>query len=290
MDSNQDLFVYENVDLIVTSLDNGRSTTKLYDAARKIAKNPLCWGPSKEIIKYAGKGKVILTTGFPVICEGKTYCETDGPPGIIRLAHCLAAIDIEPIIIADKQYSSKILALMKPADTRFITISNTQNIEKIFLDTLININPALLIGVESPARNMDNHYYDMHGYDLTNLCIPFDRMFEIATRLGIKTIGIGDGGNEIGMGLIADTVKRCIRHGEKIASKIRTDFLIVGSTSNWAAYGLIAAISMETKKPLLRNEELEKKLFEAGAERQKMRKAILKQSADLHIDIPKDIL
>ena len=61
-----------------------------------------------------------------------------------------------------------------------------------------------------------------------------------------------------------------------------------------SCYFTMVAVDDEGKsievEPIKITSELEKKLFEAGAERQKMRKAILKQSADLHIDIPKDIL
>jgi hypothetical protein len=58
----------------------------------------------------------------------------------------------------------------------------------------------------------------------------------------IKTIGIGDGGNEIGMGKIPwDVIRRNIPGGGLIACRVPTDYLLVCGVSNWGAYGLAAA-------------------------------------------------
>lgn len=61
-----------------------------------------------------------------------------------------------------------------------------------------------------------------------------------------------------------------------------------------SCYFTMVAVDDEGKSieiaPLNITSELEKKLFEAGAFRQKMRKENLKKSAEHHIDIPKDIL
>ena len=54
------------------------------------------------------------------------------------------------------------------------------------------------------------------------------------------TIAIGDGGNEIGMGNIAETLSQLdIR-----ASKTHCDELLVADVSNWAAHGLIALLAV----------------------------------------------
>jgi hypothetical protein len=66
------------------------------------------------------------------------------------------------------------------------------------------------------------------------------------------TIGIGDGGNEIGMGsLPKEIIESGIPNGEVIAAATPVDSLIVAGVSNWGGYGLLAA--MACTKPALRD-------------------------------------
>ena len=68
---------------------------------------------------------------------------------------------------------------------------------------------------------------------------PLDALF-LRRRAGTVTIGIGDGGNEIGMGRVRARVVRDVPNGAKIASVVRTDHLVVAGTSNWGAWGVVA--------------------------------------------------
>ncbi len=73
----------------------------------------------------------------------------------------------------------------------------------------------------------------------------FDHIYQ--NKLPIHTIGIGDGGNEIGMGSIPwHVIQKNINSGVggKIACRIPTDFTIVAGVSNWGALALLAAISI----------------------------------------------
>jgi D-glutamate cyclase len=95
---------------------------------------------------------------------------------------------------------------------------------------------------EMPALEHDR-YHTMSGRDVTAHMSPAHWLFEEAPKvLPIKTIGIGDGGNEIGMGKIPwDIIRRNIPGGGLIACRVGTDYLVVSGVSNWGAYGLAAA-------------------------------------------------
>lgn len=85
------------------------------------------------------------------------------------------------------------------------------------------------------------------------------------------TIGIGDGGNEIGMGKIAwDVIRRNIPGGGLVACRVPTDHLIVCGISNWGAYGLAAGIRHLKKAPAdadLFDPERERELLTAMVEK-----------------------
>jgi hypothetical protein len=95
-----------------------------------------------------------------------------------------------------------------------------------------------------PAAERDR-CHTMRGADVTDCMSPAHLLFEQAARQHppITTIGIGDGGNEIGMGKIPwAVIRRNIPDGGLVACRVPTDFLIVCGVSNWGAYALAAGV------------------------------------------------
>jgi hypothetical protein len=79
----------------------------------------------------------------------------------------------------------------------------------------------------------------------------------------VITIGVGDGGNEIGMG----NVRARLAHGgalaKRIASIVRVDHLVVAGVSNWGAYGIAAHLGRLAGRPLLHTSDDERRLVTA---------------------------
>lgn len=95
--------------------------------------------------------------------------------------------------------------------------------------------------------------YTMKGRDITWNMSPAHLLFEppaderhpLRSASGLTTIGIGDGGNEIGMGKVRwSVVRRNIPGGGLVACRVATDHLIVCGVSNWGAYGLAAGVRL----------------------------------------------
>ena len=78
-----------------------------------------------------------------------------------------------------------------------------------------------------------------------------------------RSIGVGDGGNEIGMGRVRTRVAREVPNGARIGSVVRTDHLVVAGTSNWGAWGLVAHLSLASGRDLLHGREDEARLTRA---------------------------
>lgn len=66
----------------------------------------------------------------------------------------------------------------------------------------------------------------------------------------IATIGIGDGGNEIGMGKVHQMVVDGINNGQHIATTVATDHLITSGVSNWGGSALVAALAILSQCPV----------------------------------------
>jgi hypothetical protein len=115
---------------------------------------------------------------------------------------------------------------------------------------------------EVPVEHQDR-CHTMRGVDITERMSPAHRLFQaVQGQPGITTIGIGDGGNEIGMGKIRwEIIRRNIPRGGLVACRVPVDHLIVCGVSNWGAYGLAAGVL------LLRGQCLRGELFEPERER-----------------------
>jgi hypothetical protein len=88
-----------------------------------------------------------------------------------------------------------------------------------------------------------NVCHTMRGVPITAHTSKAHRLFEVVRlrRPDVATIGIGDGGNELGMGSIAwETLVRAVAIGPapRVICRIATQYLLVAGVSNWAGYAL----------------------------------------------------
>jgi hypothetical protein len=188
-------------------------------------------------------GRVILTTGFYV----KGVAETDGPPGTMALARALHTLGSTVTIISDR-YCVPLFGddRHQPFDLVEFPITDEAKSRDIARSLLEEIQPSLLISVERCGQTRHGTYLNMRGVDITPYTARLDHLF-----IGQpNTIGIGDGGNEIGMGLIYDELRKT---PELVAepTTTATRHLLIASVSNWAVYGLLTALSILTRQELL---------------------------------------
>jgi hypothetical protein len=181
--------------------------------------------------------RVLLVTGFPIRKAGAG--ETDGPPGAYALGCALEKLGIPVAYVTD--------SLNEP----LLEAVGARPVLQWSPDLLTREDFSHLVAVERPGRARDGRYYNMLGEDISSLVAPVDELFIEAEVRGIVTIGIGDGGNEVGMGKVFVGVSKSIPHGRRIASTVLTDYVIVAGVSNWGAYGLVGALSIMAGRDLL---------------------------------------
>ena len=199
------------------------------------------------------RANCFIATGFYCFTQG----ETDGPIGSHFLAKALQTLGYAPAIVTDR-YSAAYFQGQTYPTLLFAHDSRAEELLQAY-------RPCALIAVERCGRAADGRYYSMRKKDISAQTPPVDALF-LQKPLECLSIGIGDGGNEIGMGAYAETLER---QGGIIPSCVRTDHPIVATVSNWGAYGLIAALETHSGQRLLpSDEEAEaflRKTVEAGA-------------------------
>ena len=263
------------------------------------------------------KAGVMIFTGFTIPNATPPAPETDGPPGALFLAHSLIELGYRPLLVTeanglaclqaglshlgiqskvavmespvqdDPNYAEKIL---EKAEKLVGTINHLIAIEKCGpshnLDTIQPIEKIAYI--EQTKPNERGQTLTMSCRNITAINAPVHKLFDpiFAKKHKLTTIGIGDGGNEIGMGNIPwQVIADNINHGSRIACSTKTNHLIVAGVSNWGAYAL-GALAVRTKHKNLShilNMHAEEKLIDTMVREGKLvdgRKGIPDNSVD----------
>ena len=183
------------------------------------------------------RGTILITTGFYV----KGYAETDGPMGAFFMARALNDLGFECRIVTDELcngFFDKPLGGLRGAGIETICCPVEAG-RKFYEYILDECKPVALISTERCGINTNGDYANMRGVSIARFTARIDMMFDIAMEKGIYTIGIGDGGNEIGMGNLAKEISGKL---SLVPCSTRVDDLLIATVSNWGAYGLICAL------------------------------------------------
>ncbi len=208
---------------------------------------------------------VLLTTGF--VIRDRLFGETDGPIGAVSIAGALDMLGKDVIIVTD-MYSREILEVaLELADLEIaLEIIKKRDEDDSYKNILNKYKPDCLLSIERPGKAEDGFMYSMSGECISKLVPNMDCLFKEAKKQGLCTIGIGDGGNELGMGKIKDYVVENVPGGDIIAASFAADSLIVSGVSNWGGHALVAALSILSDKNLLHDIETEEKLLKGIVE------------------------
>jgi hypothetical protein len=226
--------------------DVGRRTQALIDASR----GELALA-AQSLAKAASVG---LITGFFVPRGDVAAPETDGPVGTALLAAALAACGVPARIAVDSPCADAVRAAVH--ETReLVTVDETgvedgPGIERV-TEAWRGAGVTHAIAIERCGISPDGRPRNMRGVDVSPWTAPLDDLF---TSGSWTKIGVGDGGNEVGMGkLPAGLIAASVPNGEKIACVTGCDHLVVAGVSNWGAYGLMAALAVlhETWSPII---------------------------------------
>ena len=199
-------------------------------------------------------GTTVIVTGFYILAAGKV--ETDGPPGAIVIGNALGSLGYEVVYVTD-QHAGPLLKAIVGSVARVVEfeVTDDEASKELASELRAQLDPSVLISIERCGLTNEGLYRNMHGQDITRFTARLDHLFTDHPH----TVGIGDGGNEIGMGNLASVI-------ETVPSLVKTPCitastkLIISSVSNWGGYGLVAALSEKKGKNLLPSVEEEQEL------------------------------
>ena len=243
----------DNIDRLLTVEIRRPGVTRgfksvLYDVARAAADAPLVLGAAQMLNGAPARIGIVTGAAVPVHMP---VGENDGPFGAIVLAHALERIGHSVTIYTDPE----IIAPMQALITRS---GQTSLLRALRRDDAAQLQEAaaasdILIAIERLGSNPNGHMYGMTANARDGFRANVDAMFSAHAALGRQSLGIGDGGNEIGFGSIREELVRRLPHinqadktacGGGVFSVAPTTRLVVGSTSNLASYGVCAGLAL----------------------------------------------
>jgi len=187
--------------------------------------------------------RIGLLTGFYVPMATPPAAETDGPAGAAMLARALVNAGLEVRLLTDTLCRSACQAALSAAgiDIPLDTVAPDQPLSEV---TAIWRNAGITwaIAIERCGRSAGGPPRNMRGEDLSRYVAPLDDLFVAGPW---RTIGIGDGGNEIGMGsLPRHLITESVANGETIACVTPAEHLIVAGVSHWGGHALLAGLAI----------------------------------------------
>ena len=262
--------VAETIDRLISLDFRDRGITgQLYAAARNHVGAPLAYAaalaisqaldPPRPATPIAGPedSGAIICTGFMIRSAGQP--ETDGLTGAALLARGLAAaFGIVPVLATDDTAIGPLAAACRAADlSRQVVIvpfpagSTPTAIRPFAADLLSRANPRVVISIERPGANRLGVHHNARGQSISDITAPLDELFKQAQKARVPTVAIGDLGNELGMGVVANTLRTLSPLGSQcacpcgsgIACDTPADVTVVGAISDDAAYGILACLA-----------------------------------------------
>ena len=223
----------------------------LYELARAKLDEPMVIAAARLLDRPPAR--VALVTGAAVPGH-MPRGENDGPFGAAVMARALHAIGHETAVYTDPECAGPIQALLDRYElpTKVTTVALQDNDEQDAIADAWDV----FVAIERLGGNVNGILHGVTGVSRSAHRANFDHLFSRARASSKPTLGIGDGGNEIGFGnihpaLTADwsdfSAADKTACGGGIFTIVETDVLLVASTSNLGAYGVVAGLALLRK-------------------------------------------
>ncbi|MHB1243888.1 MAG: glutamate cyclase domain-containing protein [Gaiellaceae bacterium] len=249
---------FENLDRLITvemrppTLPQGL-VPQLYAAARGEG-GPIVQRIAVELASLE-PGRIAIFTGV-VIPPYLEVGEMDGPPGSGVLAAALAKLGHDVHLVVETEQIEAAKALCAVAGANEVVVYDLDGASdgdvEGYAGTL-----AAAVAVEKLSENAQGIRHSLLGTPLDSLDARTDRVFRELMRLGRPTVGIGDGGNEIGFAAISEDVYRILGDTTKcrcgceagLVAATGTRHMLPCAISNVGAYAVTAALALTVERP-----------------------------------------
>lgn len=284
----------ERLDRLVNLDIGNRGIAPPYEAARERVGGPLVGAAAEALLAIPMGGTAIVTTGsVSRAWLSPDLGENDGPSGAAAIVRALwLARRATTVLVLEETLIPPMAAVLRAAGMAVVDHATAQQASEdgsmacVVLepypvedaagqdaagDMLDRFAPDVMFSTERVGRNVNGVYYNMRGRDYGMGRARIDMLFDEGLARDIPVIAVGDGGNEIGMGLVADAVRTSIPYGAPgdcpcgggIGAVSGADILVTAAVSNWGCTAISAAMALRMSDArLIHSPAMEARLLE----------------------------
>ena len=197
-------------------------------------------------------GTALIVTGFYE--DVPHTIETDGPPGALAIGHAWEGLGHKVVHVSDRHCVPFLTPETGEAEVVEFPITDPEESRAFSLSLLEKYSPSVVVAIERCSLTESGRYFNLNNprKDISAYTARVDDLFTEHPA----TVGIGDGGNEIGMGKLKHIIPTMPNMASDPAVTACTH-LVICTVSNWGGYGLAAALSVVAGRDLLRSREEE---------------------------------
>ena len=220
----------------------------LYSLAR--GDEPISYQIAQALLRQPGSHVGILTGA--AVPNFLPNGENDGPLGAIVLGNALKALGYRVSILTEIELSSIFNELFKVYGSTLDMIELDKEDPNDHAGTAPDLDS--LIAIEKLGSNAKHVMHGATGVSRNGTRAHVDGLVNRLNDAGKLTVGIGDGGNEIGFGKIYTEARELLDYGKQcqcdcndgIVTITPTQILFPVGVSNWGAYAVTSALAAAT--------------------------------------------
>jgi hypothetical protein len=255
----------------------------MYDICRAHHGEPLSSLAAGRLCDTLAQGDVVFIATGCGVAPNLPQGETDGPVGAAVLARALMlGFGARVVMATEETHAGPVRAVADVINEELgghppiATVCFPLGLEpgRALAESLMEeYRPRAVIFIERDGPNPEGFFHGVRGdcrkpEDVGHVYL----LAQSARRRGVLSVGIGDGGNEVGFGAVRDAVTAahpyggsCLAgHPSGVVTAIETDVIVSASVSNWGADAIAAALAVQRRRPdLLHSQATARRLIEA---------------------------
>jgi hypothetical protein len=250
-----DTVAFDNIDRLINVERRSRGLPRglkwpMFEMAREVAGGPLVLAAALEFDRPPARVLILSGAAVP---DHMPVGENDGPIGSVVLARALVRIGHAVTILTDPVAAEPFRGLLRSIGMEREVPVLEIGLDDWALQERLAREHDVVCAIERLGGNVNGIIYGATGVSRAPFRANLDHLVRTARALGRRTVGIGDGGNEIGFGNLHPRLSEALPRyayadvtpcGGGVYSVVETDVLLVSNTSNVGAHAVAAGLAL----------------------------------------------
>jgi hypothetical protein len=244
----------------------------MYEVCRAHHGGPLSMAAAAALKARVAPGSTVLIATGAGVSPKLPQGETDGPVGAAALAMALVkGLNAKVVFVTEEAHLGPVKAAMHLVNSKLAAwceADASRTFVPVDVESFpIGLNrgqtrsralveahkPSAIVFVERDGPNVEGQFHGVRGDCRDPGAVGYVYLLAYhAAEAGILTIGIGDGGNEVGFGAVREQIRDVLPmrgrslagHESGVVTVVGTDVTVTAAVSNWGACAVAAALGV----------------------------------------------